>query len=288
MSGTATRVCHPMTMVWCVAMAVVLAGCQSGSAGPTPPGTSTAGSAAAATVPISGLFDVGGHKLYLSCRGTGSPTIVFESGMENNHATWRSIPYSLPSRTCVYARVNVSPSDRVAARHTGADSVLELHTLLDVAAVPGPYLLVGHSFGGLLAVMYAGTYPADVVGLVLLDPTLPDSDEVDKLLPEADRAAFIAEIAKKTEKVDFFETLEQAKPLVAKIPDIPVLFLASTRQEGPVQAEKIVAAGRKAQQRFVDALPQGELRRVDTGHFIQQDAPQLVIDEVQRILDQTR
>jgi len=119
MSGTATKLRHPMTVVRCAAMAVVLAGCQSGSARPTPPGTSTPASAAATTVP-------------------GSPTIVFESGMENNHAVWRSIPYSLPSRTCVYARVNVSPSDRVTARHTGADSVHDLHTLLDVAAVPGP------------------------------------------------------------------------------------------------------------------------------------------------------
>jgi pimeloyl-ACP methyl ester carboxylesterase len=288
MSGTATKLRHPMTVVWYAAMAVVLAGCQSGSAKPTPPSTSTPASAAASTVPVSGSFDVGGHKLYLSCRGTGSPTIVFESGVGNNHAGWRSIPYSLPSRTCVYARVNVSPSDQVTARHTGADSVQDLHTLLDVAAVPGPYLLVGHSFGGLLSVMYAGTYPADVVGLVLLDPTLPDSDEIDKLLPEAERAAWIAEVAKNPEKVDFLETLEQAKPLVPKIPDIPVLFLAATHQEGPVQAEKIIAAVRKAQQRFVDALPQGELRRVDTGHFIHRDAPQLVIDEVQRILDQTR
>ena len=287
MSATATKLRHPMPVVWCAAMAVVIAGCHSGSARPTPPGTSTPASAAATTVSISGSFDVGGHKLYLSCRGTGSPTIVFDSGMGNNHAVWRSIPYSLPSRTCVYARVNVSPSDQIAARHTGADSVHDLHTLLDVAAVPGPYLLVGHSFGGLLSVMYAGTYPADVVGLVLLDPTLPDSDEIDKL-PEAERAAWIAERAKNVEKVDFLETLEQAKPLLAKIPDIPVLFLASTRQEGPTQAEKIIAGERKAQQRFVDALPQGELRRVDTGHFIHRDAPQRVIEEVQRILDQTR
>jgi len=55
--------------------------------------------------------------------------------------------------------VNVGRSDRVRGRHTGADSVNDLHTLLDVAAVPGPYLLVGFSFGGLLAIMYGATYP---------------------------------------------------------------------------------------------------------------------------------
>jgi pimeloyl-ACP methyl ester carboxylesterase len=271
---------HPMMVAWCAAVAVILAGCHSDSAGPTPPGSSTP--ASAATALISGRFDVGEHKLDLVCQGTGSPTIVFENGHGNDRGTWGSIHHSLPSRTCTYDRVNVGRSDRVAARHTGADSVRDLHTLLDVAAVPGPYLLVGHSFGGLLSVMYAGTYPADVVGLVLVDPTPP---EIDKLLTETEQATWTANSA---EKVDASETLEQAKPLVPKIPDIPVLLLAATRREGPAQAENFVAAWSQAEERFVDALTQGELRRVDTGHYIHRDAPQLVIDEVQRVLDKTR
>jgi len=62
-------------------------------------------------------------------------------------------------RVCTYDRVNVGRSDRVNGRHTGADSVRDLHALLDAAAVPEPYLLVGFSFGGLLAIMYAAPTP---------------------------------------------------------------------------------------------------------------------------------
>ena len=76
-------------------------------------------------------------------------------------------------RVCTYDRLNVGRSDRATGRHTGADSVRDLHALLDAAAVPEPYLLVGFSFGGLLAIMYAGTYPDQVMGMVSLDGSLP-------------------------------------------------------------------------------------------------------------------
>jgi pimeloyl-ACP methyl ester carboxylesterase len=166
--------------------------------------------------------------------------------------------------------------------------------LLDVAAVPGPYLLVGHSFGGLLALMYAGTSPANVVGVVLVDPTVPADDQIYKqVFPQSERPKLMAQAAANRERVDFFETLEQAKPLLRKVPNVPVVLLGSTREVVPQgwseeQAAKVDAATRTARQTLVDALPQGELRWVNTGHFIHDEAPQLVIDEVQRVLDKTR
>jgi pimeloyl-ACP methyl ester carboxylesterase len=295
MSATVIRTRHPTMAVWCIALAVVLAGCQSGSSDPTPSGTAAPASAAA-NHGLGEAFDVGGHRLYLACSGTGSPTIVFESGLDTSQGTWWTVFDSFPTvRTCAYTLLNLPPSDHAAdaPEHTGADSVRDLHTLLDVAAVPGPYLLVGHSFGGLLALMYAGTYPADLVGLVLVDPTLPADDEIYKqVFPESERPTLMAQAAASRERVDFFATLEQAKPLVRKVPNVPVVLLGSTREVVPPgwsveQAERVYAAFRKAQQRFVDALAQGELRWVDTGHFIHKEAPQLVIDEVQRVLDKT-
>lgn len=275
-------------------LAVVLAGCQAGS--PDPGGSGGAGtpSAEASAGWITERVDVGGHKLNLRCRGTGSPAIVFENGLGGNLGTW--LPFvanAFPSvRTCVYDRVNTGASDRVPARRTGKDSVHDLHTLLDVAAVPPPYLLVGHSFGGLLSAMYAGSYPAEVAGLVLVDPTPPTGADPFHLVPERDRAAAAAEQENNAENLAFADTLKQAKALVPAIPNIPMLVLAATMGMGDLPptwpAKEMLAARNKQLRDLTAAVPRGELRYVDTGHFIQQLQPQLVIDEIQRMSELVR
>jgi pimeloyl-ACP methyl ester carboxylesterase len=279
-----------------VAMTVAgLAGCQSGSSDLGTSGhDSTASAAAAAAARVSGQFDVGGRELSLNCDGVGSPTIVFESGLGVPQGGWIDIRRSIRSvRTCAYDRVNVGRSDQVAVRHTGRDSVRDLHTLLNMAGVAGPYILVGASFGGLLSIMYAGTYPTDVVGLVLLDPTPPTWDKVFvDLVPEPERAAEIANLRNNPEHVDFLETLEQAKAMVAKVPNVPVLLLAATRSMDGTPAtwpaEQMAAVLRREHQRLVDAVAQGELRMVESGHQLQREVPQIVMADVQRVLDATR
>jgi pimeloyl-ACP methyl ester carboxylesterase len=136
-------------------------------------------------------------------------------------------------RVCTYDRLNVGRSDSDPGRHTGADSVRDLHALLQTAGVPGPYLLVGFFFGGLLAIMYAGTYPDQVMGLVSLDGSLPTDDQVDQLIPADERAQAIAEQEANQERVEFYRTVDQAKALVAKVPDVPVTYLAARPVELP-------------------------------------------------------
>jgi hypothetical protein len=130
--------------------------------------------------------------------------------------------------------------DRRMARDAGRRTVRlpirpqhRTHRLADdVAAVPPPYVLVGHSFGGLLSAMYAGSYPTEVVGLVLIDPTTPTDADSFTLIPERDRAAAAAAQENNAENLEFDETLEQAKAVVPEIPNIPVLVLAATRGMG--------------------------------------------------------
>jgi pimeloyl-ACP methyl ester carboxylesterase len=279
-------------LVWCAALTVVLAGCQGGSPDPGGSGSASPGAAQATAGWVAERVDVGGHQLHTYCKGAGSPTIVFENGLEDSLGTWfQAVANAFPSvRTCAYDRVNTGLSDRVPARHTGEDSVHDLHTLLDAAAVPPPYLLVGHSFGGLLSAMYAGSYPTEVVGLVLLDPTRPTQADPYKLIPERDRAAAVAGNEKNAEKVEFVETLEQAKALVPKIPNIPVLVLAATKPDGmqPTWLAEDIAARKQQLQDFTDAVPGGELRYVDSGHYIHRGKPQLVIGEIQRMLESVR
>jgi pimeloyl-ACP methyl ester carboxylesterase len=275
-------------IVTIVVLAVLLAGC-SGADNTAAPGPVT--TQAAATGEIDGSFDVGGHKLHLRCQGKespGSPTVVYLHGLGGDGSDVKSIsaPLASQARVCTYDRLNVGRSDSDPGRHSGADSVRDLHALLDAAAVPGPYLLVGFSFGGLLAIMYAGTYPDQVMGLVSLDGSLPTDDAVDQLIPKDERARVMAEQEANQERVEFYRTVDQAKPLVAKVPDVPVTYLAARPVElppnWPVRRMRAFIAARQVQ--FTKAVPQGRLVEVQSSHDIDLEQPELVIREINRIL----
>jgi pimeloyl-ACP methyl ester carboxylesterase len=271
-------------------VAVLLGSCSGASDSATAPPPAT--TQAAATGQIDGSFDVGGHKLHLRCQGTGSsesPTVVYLHGLGGDGSDITSIntPLASQARVCTYDRVNVGRSDRVTGRHTGADSVRDLHTLLDAAGVPGPYLLVGFSFGGLLTIMYAGTYPDQVMGLVSLDGSLPTDDQVDQLIPKDEREQVMAEQERNQESVDFYRTTDQAKALVAKVPDVPVTYLAARPVElppnWPVKRMRAFIVAKQVQ--FTKTVPNGRLVEVQSSHDIDLDQPELVIKEINRILE---
>lgn len=126
--------------------------------------------------PMTGqLVDVGGHTLHITCTGDGGPTVVLEGGFAATSATWGWIAPAVAkhARVCVYDRAGRGWSDPVSAPQDGAAIATDLHTLLDHAGVPGPYVLVGHSFGGLYVMAFAARYPQQVAGMVLLDSTSP-------------------------------------------------------------------------------------------------------------------
>jgi pimeloyl-ACP methyl ester carboxylesterase len=125
------------------------------------------------------LVDVGGHRLHLHCAGAGSPTVVLESGLGEAGAYWGWISTALANETrvCTYDRAGRGWSDSVAAEQDGAAVAAELHTLLDRADVPGPFVLVGHSSGAQYVRIFAGEYPEQVAGMVLLDGQPPEAFE---------------------------------------------------------------------------------------------------------------
>jgi alpha-beta hydrolase superfamily lysophospholipase len=117
------------------------------------------------------LYDVGGHRLHLSCTGTGSPTVVLENGLNEISPLWNGITtqVSRTTRVCAYDRAGQGWSDDVAHPQDGVAVAADLHTLLSRAGEHGPYVLTGHSSGGTLAL----SYPAQVAGMVLLDSSSP-------------------------------------------------------------------------------------------------------------------
>src|SRR5919202_5800173 len=117
------------------------------------------------------MVDVGGYRLHINCTGAGSPTVVVESGWGDMSAAWWWVQPQVAktTRICTYDRAGMGWSEASPAPRVAREYVKELHTLLANAHEPGPYVLVGHSMGGFTVRVYAHDYPADVVGVVLVD-----------------------------------------------------------------------------------------------------------------------
>jgi pimeloyl-ACP methyl ester carboxylesterase len=126
--------------------------------------------------PMAGqLVDVGGHRLHLSCTGSGSPTVVLQpgAGETSSNMGWIAPAVARSTRVCVYDRAGRGWSEPADTPQDGAAIATDLHTLLQRAHVPGPYVVAGHSFGGLYTMVFAARYPDEVAGMVLLDSTAP-------------------------------------------------------------------------------------------------------------------
>jgi pimeloyl-ACP methyl ester carboxylesterase len=142
-------------------------------------GYQTLGEAAdAKAYPMPGqLIDVDGHRLHLSCTGSGTPTVVLEpaAGEMSSNLGWIAPAVARDTRVCVYDRAGRGWSEPADSAQDGAQIATDLHTLLQRGHVPGPYVLAGHSFGGLYVLTFAARYPDEVAGMVLVDSTAPAS-----------------------------------------------------------------------------------------------------------------
>lgn len=128
------------------------------------------------TPPPGQLVDVGGYRLHLVCTGSGEPTVVLEAGLLDFSLVWGRVQRAVAAttRVCAYDRAGLGWSDAAPGARTSASMIGELRTLLERAGERPPFLIVGHSFGGMNARLFASEYPADVAGLVLVDAAHED------------------------------------------------------------------------------------------------------------------
>lgn len=282
---TATRL---LSLLLCLT-ALVAAGCGNRDGGSSGGGLDAHGSAgdpeAAATVtptptptatpaPVRGRFAVGGgRRLWLRCTGGGAPTVVYlhpyvETARDDGSEAAGRLPGLLgrTHRTCVYDRANVGRSSAVDGIQTGEDSVRDLHELLGNAGVDGPFILLGSGFGGLLADMYAATYPAEVAGMVMLDGDLPGDLDIQQRFLRASQQLQPGNWHGTVERLDRLETFRQAQRLEGDEPEVPVTYIGpkDLRLDPSLPVTRVTAVIRDMQQTFLDRFDPGRLQLLDT------------------------
>lgn len=215
-------------------------------------------------------FDVHGHSLQIQCTGSGSPVVVLVSGLGGDRHGWDPLVPELASHTrvCAYDRAGLGGSEASDDNTpTAGEAADELAALLDTAGVAPPYVLVGHSYGGMIARVFAAGHPDDTEGLLLVDSAV-EQEFTDRLFSDIDWVE--AGVA-----VDTGETTDQL--LAARdLGDLPLVVLTEGQMSG----------------RFARVWTrwQADLAAISTntvhvsadesGHFIQEDQPGLVLQGV--------
>lgn len=264
---------------------------------PTEPASTT--EAASRADVVDGMFDVGGHELYLHCEGTGSPTIVYlhgsitEPGVQPvSNARRIQDEISDTYQFCAYDRRNVGRSETVDAVQTPDALLSDLRGLLDAAAIEPPYVLLGASFGGLPAYVYANSYQDEVVGMVLLDSMFPDEFSLEYLWPPEDRyEAFDAEDENDSlERISHYDMHVAAQAFVGNEPHIPLIYLASEQEPWNEQGYGIAKYDAQIldlQAGFVDRFAPGELIWVDSPHFMEPVVPTEIAAALRTVVERS-
>jgi pimeloyl-ACP methyl ester carboxylesterase len=235
------------------------------------------------------LVQVGTHKMFVNCVGKETqPTVILEAGTGDSSEVWNAVQEQVQKfvRVCSYDRLGLGKSDKVAVTHTAGEIVEDLHGLLHAVPVPGPYVMVGHSIGGIYVRKYAALFPTEVKGLVLLDSAHEEQfSRVSALSPEwAQRIAskFPADDQRAHGFLPGNEKLAWHfdKPLIV----IEHGEMPSAAASDPM-AKQSEAVFHTLQQDLVSRSKYGQLREAKkSGHYIQRDQPELVVQAIKDVI----
>ncbi len=279
-------------------------------------------------VDFAGLVDIGGRSLYLTCAGSGGPTVVLVTGYRDTSDIWSRDQRNLTdprtmvlpalaefTRVCAYDRPGtatsvgdedlISRSDAVPQPRTATDAVEELHALVHAAGIETPFVLAAHSLGGAIARLYTSAYPEDVSGLVLIDAY---NEFIEALMtPEqwASLVAFNAELGTDDivpipgygdiETIPYGSMNPELRE-TAPFGDIPLAVVAhgvpfeiDTVPEGFTSAEELEGFLTAANEQLSTLATDARYWVGETsGHYVQQDQPELVVEAVRQVVTGVR
>jgi pimeloyl-ACP methyl ester carboxylesterase len=246
-------------------------------------------------------LDAGGYQVFTAQSGAGAPPVVFVAGLGEDTSTWDKVQpaASQLTHTFAYDRAGLGKSQPSSNPKTAAQMVKELHTVLAAAHVAPPYVLVGHSLGGAIVELYAHTYPSQTAGLVLVDPE--DGRLLDRLqaaLPKDEwdkREKMLAQMmsgATPGQKAELDGSRATGKELAAAfpLPNVPTVLLTGTLKDpsfpgNPLEQDLKM----QIHEELLKANPNAEhVLAPNSRHYIQEDAPQLVIDAIRKVVEQCR
>lgn len=246
-----------------------------------------------------------GRSIYMYCEGTGSPTVILEAGLNGNSDDWSEVqgPVSRATRTCSYDRAGLGNSLPVPGVHDAADEITDLSRLLDDADIPPPYVLVGHSYGGLLMRLFAHMFPFDTAGIVLVDAMGRDQDRRLHAIWQAQPEQVRRQIPDPTaypvqDGVDLLAS-EALDAKLGTLGDTPLVvitrgrLLDTTPQPLPPTMRAPVAHLWETMQNELAALSSNRIHAIAlrSGHFVQRSPdgqPEVVVDAVLAIIHAVR
>jgi pimeloyl-ACP methyl ester carboxylesterase len=307
-------------MMYATILALLMMACSSTAAGtatvsvPEPP--APASDELAPTALTNGLVDVGGRKIWFQCVGKGTPTVILEAGQGDTSYNWIKVQTGGDGsyRVCSYDRANLGESEAAPKPRTYLDMAHDLHALLTNAHIEGPYILVGHSGGGLLVRVFRDEYPEEVAGLVLVDAAHPDMGQrlLEGLPPislfeskalrewriwlsymsDSQGSAYRDEEGLDTKANN--AQVKAAKPLG----DLPVVVISRSPDNTTFEGAPLLPAGTNAKLRQIWQELQSELAGLSSnsthiiashaGHSIQREEPELVIDAIRKLVNEAR
>jgi pimeloyl-ACP methyl ester carboxylesterase len=269
----------------------VVAGCAPRSTLPSAPAATPTPAAQAQ------LVDVGGHKLWIECAGSGHPTVILESGLGVYSGTWHRVMLQVAAftRVCRFDRAGLGLSEPGPKPRTSERMTQELHALLSGAHMAPPYVLVGHSLAGLNVHLYASTYPDEVAGLVLVDAIHPDLDErIEELLTTAQVAERRDELELNQEGIKFADIRSSEDQLHAAgaIPDVPLVVV---RHGLPFEAspdwpsDKVEQLWSELQAELATLTTHGKVIVAEHSHHrIQESEPEVVTAAIKEVVEAAR
>jgi pimeloyl-ACP methyl ester carboxylesterase len=237
--------------------------------------------------------DAGGHRLRLSISGQGNPTVIFETGGGGADGgpleAWARVQPAVSrfTRAVSYDRAGIGLSAPGPAPRDARQIARELHVALANAHIAPPYILVGHSLGGPYNRVFAGMYPAEVSGMVLIDPTQEEFIEWNR-----------SRDTNHVEKVgnDILASLAEAHESTVP-PGIPVVVItamgprvlpsfATDKQQQDFKTQRPMWL--KFHDDWVRKLPNGKhIVTKDSGHMVPFEQPELIVDEIRKMVEQT-